>query len=212
MGVLTFTLLDYGTRYAAPRLRILMRQPNDPWVMGGNWRDVLGRAWLEKFHADKLAELGETDADWDVPWHLLAAGMDDVAMESLDWKPLTADHPVMERLTNYLPAEEWLQFPLWVQSSLVEVVNRKLAATQLSPSEIAAGCVELQAPTQLKWTVWYRMLAAGWRAEAMTFEQLVALTGLDAHQVRQTLTMMVERGDYIVSLEEGEERYTLKRE
>jgi hypothetical protein len=178
--------------------------------MGGMWRDRLGRAWLEEVHPGQLAELDAAFGDSDGPWHSLVSGLADFGDGSLNWQPLTVDHWAIRGLTRYLPAAEWLQFPCWVQSSLVAALQRRLAATMLAPSAIAAWCAQLRAPERLAWKPAYRLWACGWRAQRMTLAQLADLAGLEMGEVQPLLAAMVAAGDYVVVTKDGESRYVLR--
>lgn len=178
--------------------------------MGGMWRDRLGRAWLEEVHPGQLTELDAAFGDSDGPWHSLVSGLADVGDGSLDWQPLTVDHWAIRGLTRYLPATEWLQFPRWVQSSLAAAFQRRLAATTLASSAIAAGCAQLRAPERLEWKPTRRLWACGWRAQPVTLAQLADLAGLEMGAVQPLLAAMVAAGDYVAVTQDGEPSYVLR--
>jgi hypothetical protein len=98
------------------------------------WCDTLGQLWLRRKHPDvyrqwwHLARAAKRRGDT-LPMvtdlTLLVPGTEDVAPTSLDWQPITAASARLERLSAYLPAEEWLTLPDWAASTLVSSVRER---------------------------------------------------------------------------------------
>ena len=95
------------------------------------WCDTMGQLWLRKLHPEvyrpwwhlaRAAKLQGTTLQLYTDLCLLVPGTEDIAPDSLAWQPITAHSPLLERLLAYLPAEEWLTLPGWVEATLIAQV------------------------------------------------------------------------------------------
>ena len=100
------------------------------------WCDSLGHLWLRKLHPEvyrpwwhlaREAKLQGETLQLYIDLCLLVPGTEDIAPDSLDWRPITAHSPLLERLVNYLPAEEWLTLPAWAETTLITRVMEMLS-------------------------------------------------------------------------------------
>ncbi|HNT76965.1 MAG TPA: hypothetical protein PKH77_18295 [Anaerolineae bacterium] len=99
------------------------------------WCDTLGQLWLRKLHPEvyrvwwRLAREAKLQGK-SLPLYndlcLLVPGTEDIAPDSLDWQPITAHSRLLDRLTPYLPAEEWLTLPAWAEATLMDHVEKAL--------------------------------------------------------------------------------------
>jgi len=100
------------------------------------WCDTLGQLWLRKLHPEvyrpwwhlaREAKLQGKTLQLYTDLCLLVPGTEDITADSLDWQPITAHSPLLERLVNYLPAEEWLTLPAWAEAALLAHVKEALS-------------------------------------------------------------------------------------
>ena len=102
------------------------------------WCDTLGQLWLRKLHPEvyrswwhlaREAKLQGKTLQLYTDLCLLVPGTEDIAPDSLDWQPITAHSPLLERLVNYLPAEEWLTLPAWAEATLIAHIKEVLSTS-----------------------------------------------------------------------------------
>ena len=61
----------------------------------------------------------------------LSLGTEDVAPDSLDWRPLVPSGATLAYLTRYLPAEDWLAIPAWITATTTATIRRWTQAGRL---------------------------------------------------------------------------------
>lgn len=112
------------------------------FVEGGEtgWRTEFVYAWLNRFHPEVFEPMAR---DWprekqrsgystyESYLNHLSLGTEDVASESLDWRPLAPDGPTLNYLTRYLPAEDWLAIPAWITATTTATIRRWTQAGRL---------------------------------------------------------------------------------
>ena len=60
----------------------------------------------------------------------LVPGTEDVNAASFDWRPITASSPDVQKLTKYLPAEEWLELPRFVDKMIEDYMRARIREYQ----------------------------------------------------------------------------------
>ncbi len=123
-------------------LYTLYPQAEIVFVEGGEtgWRAEFVYAWLNRFHPDVFEPMNR---DWlreqkrsgyltyETYLNDLSLGTEDLAPESLDWRPLAPDGPTLTYLTRYLPAEDWLAIPAWITATTAATIRRWTQAGRL---------------------------------------------------------------------------------
>lgn len=147
------------------------------FVEGGEsgWRAEFVYAWLNRFHPGVFAPM---DHDWprekkrsgystyESYLNDLSLGTEDVARESLDWRPLAPAGETLTYLTRYLPAEEWLAIPAWITATTAAAIRRWVQAGRLPAKfrcrERHEKRLKLEPPDLIARELWLRrQLAAG---------------------------------------------------
>ena len=84
-----------------------------------DWRPDLAAPWLAA-HSARRAHPSENDLK-DSVFHL-APGSSDIDPNSLQWEPLNAGSLAMREYGKYLPAETWLELPIWLKAQITQFV------------------------------------------------------------------------------------------
>jgi hypothetical protein len=98
---------------------------------------ALGMLWVQQEHPEVFEALrGRIEAEEksdparssDLEFYLgdVACGTEDVTRYSLEWRRISASSKCVQVLSDFLPAEQWLKMPMWVQN-YVETYIRKQA-------------------------------------------------------------------------------------
>lgn len=123
-------------------LHTLFPQAEIVFVEGGEtgWRTEFVYAWLNKLHPGVFAPMNR---DWpqeqkrsgymtyESYLNDLSLGTEDVAPDSLDWRPLALAGPTLTYLTRYLPAADWLAIPAWITAMTTRTIRRWTQAGRL---------------------------------------------------------------------------------
>jgi len=123
-------------------LHTLYPQAEIIFVEGGEtgWRAEFVYAWLDRFHPDVYAPMNR---DWpreqkrsgylmyETYLNDLSLGTEDVAPESLDWRPIAPGGATLAYLSRYLPAEDWLTIPAWITATTTTTIRRWTQAGRL---------------------------------------------------------------------------------
>jgi len=120
-------------------LRLILPQAQVHFLSAGDsFQYGLWQPWAEKFHPE-LIELAPPEVeDKSIPVsdllysriaHLVN-GTEDINPESLAWRPITADSEFMKQMSSYLPPEEWLGLPKFVDNFIsIEIAGRVASYT-----------------------------------------------------------------------------------
>jgi hypothetical protein len=122
-------------------LDILYPAAEKQFVAGAySWKTSFHRLWLETFHPHLLGQLDSStgrDGPVDENRHVLInhlirliPGTEDVDATSLDWRPITASSPDVQKLTKYLPAKEWLELPRFVDKMIEDYIGSRIREYQ----------------------------------------------------------------------------------
>jgi hypothetical protein len=122
-------------------LDILYPKAEKQFVAGASsWKKPFHRLWLEAFHPHLLEQFDRSyreDGSVDEKKHVLinhlirlVPGTEDVDAASFDWRPITASSPDVQKLTKYLPAEEWLELPRFVDKVIEDYMRARIREYQ----------------------------------------------------------------------------------
>jgi hypothetical protein len=114
-------------------LDILYPKAEKQFVAGASsWKKSFHRLWLKSFHPHLLKQFDRShhrDGSVDENRHALinhlirlVPGTEDVDAASFEWQPITAASPDVQKLTKYLPAEEWLELPRFVDKMIEDFI------------------------------------------------------------------------------------------
>ncbi len=118
-------------------LDIIYPQAEKHFVAGQlSWKRGFARRWLELYHPQLLEQLqrspnegglseGERRAFETLLIRLLP-GMEDVNMSSFDWRPVTVSSSLVMKLSAYLPPEEWLALPRYVNETIEDYMEERI--------------------------------------------------------------------------------------
>jgi hypothetical protein len=105
-----------------------------------SWKRGFERFWLERFHPQIFERLERSQTEggfseddrraFETRINRLVPGTEDVNPNSFDWRPVTVSSPVILCLESYLPAEEWLDLPRFVQETIERFVEERIQEYQ----------------------------------------------------------------------------------
>lgn len=161
------------------------------------WPTAFLKAWARRYHPGLLDAL-ETGAEQFGSYgspemrqasHLVNA-TGDIDLESLAWQPLTAGSEVIRALSQYLPAQAWLELHGFVERTLAAEIARK--APEYIPNCVASGKT-------------WRRLASGWlvlreihRNGPLTRPQMMEALGWSEGKTSKQLLRQIEAGNLVV--------------
>lgn len=104
-----------------------------------DWREVMPRAWLATFHPHILQTI-QTERESKIyeasgALYDIASGTEDIADDSLEFRPLSPDNPSFEYLRPHLPTEVWLTMPSWISQRILHYVEKEAASTTLAMAQ-----------------------------------------------------------------------------
>lgn len=165
----------------------------DIWALGGpyvGWKQVLGEFWLAEQAPEVYARIVDDRTSLVRDLAQLAVGTENVDPELLAWRSITADSPVVQRLSVYLPAERWLALAPWVYTTIERYMRER-------PVEaFAQGLAEARANTYYaphRLSPLERVLREAWLGQSLTRGEVVRLAGLSSSQATRLLLKAVKR-------------------
>ena len=122
-------------------LDIIYPEAEKQFVAGASsWKKPFHLLWLQAFHPHLLEQFERfcrQDGCVDEKRHALinhlirlVPGTEDVNAASFDWRPITASSPDVQKLTKYLPAEEWLELPRFVNKMIEDYMRARIREYQ----------------------------------------------------------------------------------
>jgi hypothetical protein len=122
-------------------LDIIYPEAEKQFVAGASsWKKPFHLLWLETFHPHLLEQFDRSyrqDGSVDEKRHALinylirlVPGTEDVNAASFDWRPITASSTDIQKLTEYLPAEEWLELPRFVNKMIEDYMRARIREYQ----------------------------------------------------------------------------------
>jgi hypothetical protein len=122
-------------------LDILYPKAEKQFVAGAfSWKKSFHRLWLESFHPHLLKQFDRShhrDGSVDENRHALinhlirlVPGTEDVDAASFEWRPITTSSPSVQKLTKYLPAEDWLELPRFVDKMIEDYMRARIREYQ----------------------------------------------------------------------------------
>lgn len=100
------------------------------------WRSELAYPWLAK-HIPDWSEAKHEKITHAL--YYLGPGTEDIHIESLEWKPITAQSPVMEEVRALLPPEKWLELPGWMMQTIQAQVQERYQRDAQAQTAVDAG-------------------------------------------------------------------------
>ncbi len=102
-------------------------------MVAGNlleWRVNMGALWLQERRPGTEVLLSQEVRSW---LYEITPGTADAGNgeDSFDWRPITLDDQTVQRLSRFLPAEEWLAYPKWAEQSIREGVAKCVRANDV---------------------------------------------------------------------------------
>jgi hypothetical protein len=105
-----------------------------------SWKRGFERLWLELYHPQllKRLELSQNEGGYNederrvIESHLirLIPGTEDVRADSFEWQPVTVSSPWVSKLSAYLPAEELLNLPGFVDQLIEDYMRDRIQEYQ----------------------------------------------------------------------------------
>jgi hypothetical protein len=100
------------------------------------WKAKFDRLWLELFHPDLLAQINRArDEDGIIDGEMrvlvsntsrLIPGTEDVEPGSFAWQTVSVSSPIIQKLSRFLPPEEWLELPQFVNKTNEDYVAERI--------------------------------------------------------------------------------------
>jgi hypothetical protein len=106
------------------------------------WRSVLSEDWMAQFHPSLPVALAERSRQEGITnssrgyrglVHRLAPGTEDIAPESLAWRPIAPQSSLLQQLRPFMPPEKWLVLPRWITWTIEKHVYWRLDAPPTLP-------------------------------------------------------------------------------
>jgi hypothetical protein len=169
------------------------------------WKAKFDRLWLELFHPFLLAQIDQArDEDGIIDGEMrvlvsntsrLIPGTEDVEPGSFAWQTVKVSSPIIQKLSRFLPAEEWLELPQFVNKTIEDYIAERI-------HEYKCGKVESQLLGRIKQDSFFPMLGLDtlilrdlWlNEEGITRRQIIQKYELPAGQVYSLLQKMIRQG------------------
>lgn len=196
---------------AAPkaRLRLMAGVP-------GFWREILGHAWLAATAPQVMERMVANWPDeramffryalndkFGQHWSALVSGLEGGGEDALSSRPLDpARLPYAGYLTRYMSAEQWLEFPRWVQASLTAEVEAELVtpAPMPTPDERWARQKYSLSAHELIWL-------QAWQQRWSTVDEFAERCNVTATVAQEMLEKIVDAGDFVRRETENGSKY-----
>ena len=118
-------------------LDIIYPQAESHFVAGKfSWKMGFERLWLERFHPHILEQIelptsegGLSEREryaFESQLKRLVPGTVDVTAASCNWSMVTISSPLVLSLSRFLPAEEWLELPLFVEKKIEDYIEARI--------------------------------------------------------------------------------------
>jgi hypothetical protein len=172
------------------------------------WKSKFDRLWLELFHPCLLAKINQArDEDGIIDGEMralvsntsrLIPGTEDVEPGSFAWQPVSVSSPTIQKLSYFLPAEEWLDLPQFVNKTIEDYVAERI-------HEYKRGKIESQLHGRLKQGDFFPKLSIDtlilrdlWLDEGgITRRQIMQKYKLSAGQAYRLLQYMIRQGNLV---------------
>jgi hypothetical protein len=172
------------------------------------WKAKFDMLWLELFHPDLLAKVNQArDEDGIIDGNMrvlvsntsrLIPGTEDVKPGSFAWQTIHVSSPIIQRLSRFLPAEEWLDLPQFVQKTSQDFIAERI-------HEYKRGKIGSQQQGRLEHDGFFPKLSLDslilrdlWLAEGgVTRSQIIQKYELSAGQAYRLLQRMIRQGNLI---------------
>jgi hypothetical protein len=172
------------------------------------WKAKFDRLWLELFHPYLLAQINQArDEDGIIDGEMrvlvsntsrLIPGTEDVESESFAWQTVSVSSPIIRKLSRFLPPEEWLELPQFVNKTIEDYIAERI-------HEYKRGKIESQLQGRIYQDSFFPTLGLDtlilrdlWlNEEGITRLQIIRKYELSAGQVYRLLQKMIRRGSLI---------------
>jgi hypothetical protein len=126
-------------------LNLIYPQAETHFVAGVlGWKVQYDRLWLKLFYPDLHEKINLARDEGDVidgeirvlinNTMRLMLGTEDTEPFSLDWRPITAASSTLQKVSKYLPAEEWLDLPKFVDKTMEDYIAERIVEYQRGKS------------------------------------------------------------------------------
>ena len=102
------------------------------------WKSRYDWLWLKLFHAELFERVNSSrDEDGNIDGEMrqlvsctqrLMLGTEDLAQDSLEWRPVTAGSAYLNRISQFLPQDEWLELPQFVEKTTRDYIAERIQA------------------------------------------------------------------------------------
>jgi hypothetical protein len=190
-------------------MEILYPQAQTRFVAGDlGWKAKFDRLWLELFHPCLLAKINQArDEDGIIDGEMrvlvsntsrLIPGTEDVEPGSFAWQMVSVSSPTIQKLSYFLPAEEWLDLPQFVNKTIEDYIAERI-------HEYKRGKIESQLHGRLKKGDFFPKLSIDtlilrdlWLDEGgITRRQIIQKYKLSAGQAYRLLQYMIRQGNLV---------------
>jgi len=200
-------------------LHTLFPEAEIVFVEGGEtgWRAEFVYAWLDQYHPDVYAAMNR---DWpqekkrsgyltyESYLNDLSLGTEDVAPESLAWRPLAPDGPTLTYLTRFLPAEDWLAIPAWITATTATTIRRWTQAgrppARFKCRERREQRLQLEPPDLITRALWLR--------RRLTAAEAAALAHISVEAAETILASFLQPGFIECAGEDPMPTYVMRNE
>ncbi len=176
---------------------------------GDGFHYGLWQPWAEKFHPELIKQVQLEAEDKSILFSdrmlgriaHLANGTEDIDPESLAWRPITADSEFMKQMSSYLPPEEWLNLPKFVDDLISIEIAGRVARYTPHPRRRSQKWPELKAD----WLLMCEM----WMYGPRTKQQFMHYLKWPEPKMRRLLIRQIEVGTVVVQKQGRTNLYSL---
>ncbi len=165
-----------------------------------HWRYELPGIWLKRFHPGALTRIKSEESrlpgeDWAHPLrHLdsIALGTEDEEDPmSLDWRTIRAGSPRLQPLLAFLPEQDWLELPAWLQCQIDDWVASCAHRRKWRPFHPNRDFWHISLETT--WLICQSIWHNGWSSP----EEIARVLSLTEEEARRLLNCLITSEDLI---------------
>ncbi|MAT45436.1 MAG: hypothetical protein CL609_24170 [Anaerolineaceae bacterium] len=160
------------------------------------WRNELAQVWIK--NQSKKAAASQTNT-YGIDIFHIAQGTEDLDdKESLGWRPLSKNNPALQSLAELLPAEQWLELPVWMKNTIQKGV---VAQTKDPKNEPFDNTLRMMCAGLNSDELFFRKL---WLSDSITHTELSQLLNLPENEMNKKLGFYLDENEIQVTTVDGE--------
>ncbi len=181
-------------------LNLIFPSVDSLFIAGGlEWRSDMFQLWADQFHpelSEKVEELTGFSRGASSPESFIGGadelipGTEDVHPDSLAWRPIMADSPLVQSLATHLPVEEWFNLSLWAYTTIEDYIRQRARGEITSDNE---GDVNPFRTAARHFPVEYLITREIWRRGSLSRSEIGSLLHPERDKVEEKLGGLLKR-------------------